>query len=155
MFETKVVSRPVLRTYLSVVLVHHHPYSFEARKETPLQKGLAAFGLSDEDFLKMDGADEFLSWCVGRRVPLILHGHKHLPRYVKDWITWSHGKKTEAREVTAVGCGTSMGAEGMPLSYNELEWSPAVRKWSTAFFSDPGLGTGFEEIYVALHSADR
>lgn len=153
LFETKLVKRPELRDYLSVALVHHHPYSFDARIETPLQKGLKAIGLSDEDFLKMDGAEDFLSWCAGRRVPLILHGHKHVPRHVKDRIKWTHGKESEWREVTAVGCGTSLGAEGMPLSYNVLEWSPRSQRWSAAFFSDPGLGTGFEETYVVLHSA--
>ncbi|HEX8162881.1 MAG TPA: metallophosphoesterase [Pyrinomonadaceae bacterium] len=153
LFETKLVKKPALKDYLSVALIHHHPYSFETRTETPLQKGLKAFGLSDENFLKMEGADEFLSWCVGRRVSLVLHGHKHIPRHVKDRIKWTHGKGADWREVTAVGCGTSLGAEGMPLSYNILEWSPASRKWSAAFFSDPGLGTGFEEIFVALHSA--
>jgi hypothetical protein len=133
-------------------LIHHHPYSFDARTETPLQRGLKAIGLSEENFLRMEGADEFLSWCVGRRVPLILHGHKHVPRHVKDRIEWKHGKEPEWREVTAVGCGTSLGAEGLPLSYNVLEWSPRSQKWSVAFFSDPGLGTGFEEAYVSLQS---
>lgn len=155
LFETKLISKPELREYLSVALIHHHPYSFETRTETPLQKGLHRVGLSDEHFLKMDGAEDFLSWCVGRRVPLILHGHKHVPRHVNDRITWTHGKEHESREVTAVGCGTSMGAEGMPLSYNELEWSPTARKWSATFYSDPGHGTGFEEIYVALHTNTR
>jgi len=153
LFETKLVARPTLKNYLSIALVHHHPYSFDTRTETLLQKGLQAIGLSDESFLKMEGADEFLRWCVGRRVPLVLHGHKHVSRYVKDQIKWSHGKRPDWREVTAVGCGTSLGAEGMPLSYNILEWSPASQKWSTAFFSDPGFGTGFEETYVALHLA--
>jgi calcineurin-like phosphoesterase family protein len=153
LFETKLVTKPALKNYLSVALVHHHPYSFDTRTETPLQKGLQAIGLSDESFLKMEGADEFLSWCVGRRVPLVLHGHKHVSRHVKDRIEWTHGKESDWREVTAVGCGTSLGAEGMPLSYNVLEWSPTSQKWSAAFFSDPGFGTGFEETYVALHSA--
>lgn len=154
MFETKLVSKPSLRDHLSIALIHHHPYSFHSATETPLQKKLAAVKLSEEKFLKMDGADEFLSWCVGRRIPLVLHGHKHVPRHVGDKREWKHGKESDWREVTAVGCGTSLGAEGMPLSYNVLEWSPSSRKWSPSFFSDPGSGTGFGEIYVALHSAD-
>lgn len=151
-FETKVVTRPELKSYLSVALVHHHPYSFETHTETPLQKSLHALGVSDETFLKMEGADEFLSWCAGRRVSLVLHGHKHVPRHVRDSIKWTHGKESEWREVTAIGCGTSLGAENMPLSYNVLEWSPKSQKWSASFFADPGIGTGFEETYVALHS---
>jgi hypothetical protein len=100
----------------------------------------------------MEGAADFLRWCAGRRIPLILHGHKHIQRHVSERIAWDHGRSPETREVTAVGCGTSLGAEGMPLSYNILEWSPKSQRWSTSFYRDPGLGTGFEEIYVALHS---
>ena len=98
--------------------------------------------------------EEFLSWCVGRRVPLVLHGHKHVARYKKALVEWKHGPAREWREVTAVGCGTSLGAEGRPLSYNVLEWLPSARKWSASFFSDPGLGAGFEEVYIALHGED-
>ncbi len=155
LFETKLVAKPALREYLSIALVHHHPYSFDTRTETPLQKGLKVIGFSDEQFLRMEGSEEFLSWCVGRRIPLVLHGHKHVPRHVRDRIKWSHGKEPEWRDVTAVGCGTSLGAEGMPLSYNVLEWSPRAGKWSAAFFSDPGIGTGFEETYVALHAISQ
>jgi len=154
-FETKVVKKPSLREYLPIALVHHHPYSFETRRETLLQKSLGAFNLSDESFLKMDNAEEFLAWCAGRRIPLILHGHKHVQRHVSDSIRWEHGRQNDYREVTAIGCGTSLGAENMALSYNILEWSPSIGKWSTSFFSDPGSGTGFEEIYVAMHSVER
>jgi Calcineurin-like phosphoesterase len=153
-FETKAGSRPVIRDYLSVVLTHHHPYSFRSASETLLQKAIKLAGMDEESFLRMDNADEFLRWCAGRRIPLVLHGHKHVARHVKDQIWWEQGLSREAREVTAVGCGTSLGAEGRPLSYNILEWSPSSRKWTVSFFSDPGLGTGFEEMYVAMHAAD-
>jgi hypothetical protein len=153
-FETKATSRPVIRDYLSVVLIHHHPYSFRSDSETLLQKAIKLAGMDEESFLRMDNAEEFLRWCVGRRIPLVLHGHKHVARHVKDRIWWEQGPSREAREVTAVGCGTSLGAEGSALSYNILEWSPSSRKWTVSFFSDPGLGTGFEEMYVAMHAAD-
>lgn len=151
LFETKAAAKAVLREHLSVALIHHHPYSFKAAAETRIQKALDAVGLDEERFLRMDDADQFLSWCVGRRIPLILHGHKHLARHVTDRIEWKNGKENVWRDVTAVGCGTSLGMEGLPLSYNILEWSPSTRKWSASFFADPGLGTGFEEQYVAVH----
>ena len=152
LFETKLAARPALSDYLPVALIHHHPYSFKTNAETLLQKGLKMLGLGEERFLRMEDADEFLQWCAGRRVRLVLHGHKHVARHVEDSIEWKHGTQAGYRSVTAVGCGTSLGAEGMPLSYNVLEWSPKTRKWSAAFFSDPGTGTGFDEEYVALHS---
>jgi len=154
-FEKKCVSNPQLREYLSVALVHHHPYSFDTRTETLLQKCLRKIGLCDETFLRFHGAEDFLRWCAGRRVPLILHGHKHVPRHVMDRIKFTNGIRPETREVIAVGCGTSLGAEGMPLSYNILEWSPKSRRWSTAFYADEGFGAGFEPIYVTLHSNPR
>lgn len=154
LFETKAVAKPELRRYLSIALIHHHPYSFKAKAETRVQKVLAAIGLSEERFLRMDDADRFLSWCVGRHVPLILHGHKHLPRHITERIEWTHGKDREWRDVTAVGCGTSLGIEGMPLSYNILEWSPSTQRWTASFYADPGFGTGFEEQLIALHSVE-
>jgi 3',5'-cyclic AMP phosphodiesterase CpdA len=151
--ETKAAGKIELRRYLSIALIHHHPYSFNVNAETPIQKSLKAVGLGDEAFLSMDESEDFLRWCAGRRVSLVMHGHKHVPRHVKQVIHWTHGKQSEWREITAVGCGSSLGAEGSPLSYNILEWWPASKHWSVTFFSDPGSGTGFEEIYVALHSA--
>ncbi len=155
MFEAKAVVRPDIRHYLSVALLHHHPYSFNAKTETRVQRVLKAFGLVDERFLRMDNAEEFLSWCVGRQVPLVLHGHKHVARYVSDQIKWAHGKRDVWRHVTAVGCGTSLGIEDLPLSYNILEWLPSSRRWVASFYADPGLGTGFEEQYVTLHTVEH
>jgi 3',5'-cyclic AMP phosphodiesterase CpdA len=88
LFETKAAAKPVIRDYLSIALIHHHPYSFKAKTETRIQKTLGAVGLDEEQFLRMDDADQFLSWCVGRRVPLILHGHKHVALHVTDTIEW-------------------------------------------------------------------
>ncbi len=77
-------------------------------------------GIGEEQFLQMDHADDFLQWCAGRRVRLILHGHKHVARHVEDSIEWTHGLHAGCRPVTAVGCGTSPGAEGMPLACNSV-----------------------------------
>jgi hypothetical protein len=153
LFETRLAARPALSGYLKVALVHHHPYPFRAKAETLIQKGLKVLGIDEERLLRLEDADEFLQWCAGRQVRLVLHGHKHRARHVEDAIQWMHGANAGRRPVTAVGCGTSLGAEGMPLSYNILEWSPKTRKWSAAFYSDPGTGTGFDEEYVAVHSA--
>ena len=152
LFETKCNAKPELRQYLAVALVHHHPYSFNSKAETLLQRGLELFGVKEESLLRMHEAENFINWCAGRRVPLVLHGHKHIPRYVEDRIQWTHGLSPQSRDVTAVGCGTSLGVEGYQLSYNVLEWSPSTKKWTASFFSDPGFGSGFEEIFVSVHS---
>jgi hypothetical protein len=167
-FETKAASSPSIRDYLPIALVHHHPYPFPCAGETLLQKLIKIPDLKEKLFVGMRNAEEFLSWCVGRRIPLVLHGHLHVARLVKDRIWWGHGQVKEAREITTVGCGTSLGAGGRPLSYNVLEWSPSTRNWTVSYFWDQGfgtgfekldaspeeIGTGFEEVYVAMHNAD-
>jgi predicted MPP superfamily phosphohydrolase len=155
LFEAKVVAKPRMREYLSVALIHHHPYSFDSAKESRVQKVLKTFGLHEESFLRMEDAEEFLTWCAGRNVPLVLHGHKHIQRHVSDSIKWDHGKSSSWRDVVAVGCGTSLGVEDYALSYNVLEWSPSTRKWTVSFFADPGFGTGFDEQYVRMHVVER
>ena len=165
-FETIAISKPQLRDYLQIALVHHHPYSFQTEPNTFLQYSQEFFGLREENFLRMDEADQFLRWCAGRPVPLILHGHKHVQRYVTNRIMLEPGKSREYREVTVVGCGTSLGVGRKPLSYNILEWIPSARKWSISLFSDSGPGAGFketpdpnpgtqfEETFVALHNSN-
>jgi len=129
-FETKAAKNKALRDYLPIALIHHHPFSFQGRAETQVQKALSSVGLSDERFLSLEDADTFINWCAGRKIPLILHGHTHIPRHVIGRVTWNNGSVSAERDLTAVGCGTTLGAEGLPLSYNLLEWDPVKRNWT-------------------------
>jgi hypothetical protein len=147
-FETIAVKNRDVRTYLPVALVHHHPFSFEVAQETLVQRFLSTFGWTDEKFLRMEDADGFVSWLARRKIPLVLHGHKHVQRHVHTQIR----VEAEYRYLTAVGCGTSLGAEGYPLSYNLLIWDPASRTWSASFFADPGDGSGFTRQCITMQS---
>lgn len=149
-FETKCAARPALRDYLAVALVHHHPFSFETESETFIQKGLERIGLNDEYFLRMENADQFLNWCAKRKISVILHGHKHIPRYVSKRINVTENDKRISRVVTAVGCGTSLGAENKPLSYDVLTWDSSSKRWAVSFYEDPGDGSGFARRYISL-----
>jgi hypothetical protein len=60
-------------------------------------------GITDEYFLKMDDAESFLGWCANRNISLILHGHKHVPRYREELVRRTDGNSTL---ITTVGCGT-------------------------------------------------
>jgi hypothetical protein len=100
----------------------------------------------------MDDADDFLRWCARRNVSLIMHGHKHLPRHVERAIECGEGQR--ARRITAVGFGTSLGAEGYPLTYNVLTWDERSQRCAATFYEDPGDGSGFARRYVALHVAE-
>ncbi len=149
-FDTRCVQSPGLNNYLKVALVHHHPFSFETSVETIIQRGLRWLGLNDERFLRFDEAERFLTWCALREIPLVLHGHKHVQRHVKHWV--GNGKGG-GLEITAVGCGTSLGAESQPLSYNVITWDPVSRQWAASFFSDPGDGSGFTRQYISARTA--
>jgi hypothetical protein len=45
-----------------------------------------------------------------------------------------------AFDVTAIGCGSSLGAEGSPLSYVVHNWDERSRRWSTTFFESRNGG---------------
>jgi hypothetical protein len=93
-------------------------------------------------------AERFVNWCAARDVPLVMHGHKHVPRHI---VGWGEARPGVSREVTAVGCGTTLGVEGRPLSYNILSWQPHTRKWVAEFFSD-SAGGGFLPDYTVVHT---
>lgn len=129
--------RPEIRDYLTVALVHHHPYSFETTPSTVYQRVLAAFGASDEQLMRLKDADEYVSWCARWGVSVILHGHKHKPRYEVRTIVPEGGV---AHELPAVGCGSSLGAEGSPMSYVILTWKDEQKRWSATFYESRGGG---------------
>lgn len=139
LFDTQAVKNPKIREYLPVALVHHHPYTFETKPETLIQRLLGKLGLSDETFLRMVDAEKLIEWLAKRRVPLLLHGHKHVQRHHYEHVDVGG----TAYMVTSIGCGASLGAEGYPLTYNIVTWDPAARSWTASFFADPGDGSGF------------
>jgi predicted phosphodiesterase len=149
-FDKLALARREIKDYLRVALIHHHPFSFETAKETVVSRLLEKIHITDEFFLRMDDAQSFLEWCANRGVGLILHGHKHVPRFRKEEIRLNNGR---VQDLTTVGCGTSLGAEGRPLSYNILEWDSNERRWSVSYFMDPGDGSGFVQQYLSVQNA--
>lgn len=145
-FDKLSLQRPEIKEYLRVALIHHHPFSFETPKETLVSRMLEKINITDELLLRMDDAESFLAWCANRGVGLVLHGHKHVARYRQEWIRRQDGTQ---HLITAVGCGTTLGAEGKPLSYNLLAWDPNLRKWNVTYFMEPGDGSGFVSEYLS------
>lgn len=138
-------SRPELKGYLPIVLVHHHPFSFDVQPETWVQRALCMFGLREETFLEMVDADDLHRWCLDWNIKTILHGHKHKARYVEREITTDSNRML----LTAIGCGSSLGAEGSPVSYNMLEWDPGKNRWISSFFESVN-GGAFRETVAAV-----
>jgi len=128
--------------YIRVALVHHHPFSTEADEE----ETLPFLGLKEEPFLRMDNGEQLVTWCARRNVPLVLHGHKHRPRFIRKAVD----VQGEQRLVHAIGCGSSFGIEGKPLSFNWITWQPSTRSWTVSYFADPGDGSGFVERRLAV-----
>ena len=155
LFETRSAVKPALRDYLSIALIHHHPFSFETPPETILARGLEVLGITDEHFLRLEDADSFLKWCAARNIPLVLHGHKHVQKYYKAGIAYDDDQPWLRREVAAVGCGSSLGVDNVSLSYNIVAWDPATKRWGVTFFADPGDGSGFTRRRVAIQTMDE
>ncbi len=124
-------------SFMRIALTHHHPFS-RSEDETDVVPFL---GLKEERWLRMNNGEQLVKWCAGNRIPLILHGHKHHPRFIGQEIE-SDGRLVTVR---AVGCGSTLGAEGKPLSYNWLTWQSQSNQWAVSYFADPGDGSGFKE----------
>ena len=121
--------------YLTVAVIHHHPFTFETTPATWYQRALASMRLSGgEATLKMDDADAFVEWCARWRVSAILHGHKHVPRYESRVVI---PEAVAPQEVTAIGCGSTLGAEGSPLSYCLLSWEPSTGRLVRQLLREP------------------
>lgn len=131
--------------YLRVALLHHHPYPYlgDHQREQPIIDPRNWKG--HEKFVGMDEGDDFLSWCAGRGVSLILHGHKHRPRLVVEDLPSIDGRK---QMICTAGCGTSLGANGSPLSYNIVEWNPDSQRWTVDFRQSRADGRGFQSLYM-------
>jgi len=139
---TELRRRESCADYIRVALVHHHPFS---TRDDEIDT-LPFLGIREERFLRMENGDHLVRWCGSNGVPLILHGHKHRPRFIGQEI------EIEGRTclVRAVGCGSSFGIEGKPLSFNWITWQPTTKQWTVSFFADPGDGSGFQEKRLAI-----
>ena len=148
--EEAIAQNSNVSDYLQIALIHHHPFSFDLKAETWIQKFLAPFG-GEERVLKMVESEKFIQWCARRKVSLILHGHKHAQRHVDKIVKINERGNEHTRHIVSVGCGTSLGAEAKPLTYNILTWSPKARQWSVAFYESLPDASGFEQQMITIH----
>ncbi len=146
-FNTCVLENPKIDEYFRVVLIHHHPFSFETDQESIIQRALKVFGHSDERFLAMTNSELLIKWCANMRVSLILHGHKHVQRHFVSEVVNKFG---DTIPLHAVGCGTSLGAENYPLTYNTVAYNDETKNFSVTFYEDDRTGGGFVPVKIAL-----
>lgn len=112
---------PSLRDWLRIALVHHHPFEFKAAAEGMTARLLKAFHIPEGKLVDMNESERFVRWCADRGVHLILHGHRHVQRKITKAVPVPVLSGTDLVPVTAVGCGTSLGAEGIDKSYNLIQ----------------------------------
>lgn len=150
--KTKFVNKcqldPKLRTYSRIALIHHHLFPLNLKTGNFSQQVIKTIKSSiSQKFVKMVEAKEFLSWCAGNEIPLVLHGHEHL-----QW-TDSEDIQTDAGtyNVKTVACGTSLGVGKSPLTYNILTWNDVSQSWKEAPFEEKGDGSGFKQLNVRIN----
>lgn len=143
--DDEIHRRKQVRDYFNIALVHHHPVNYSSQPTALYERILARFG-GDDRFIAFDESEDFLKWCVGREVGLVLHGHKHVPHLATVQPT-----RGDDGDVTVVGCGSSVGAEGKPMCYDVVTIEPNTKRWSVSFYQDErGDGSGFALQNVAL-----
>jgi hypothetical protein len=149
-FESKAQIDPGIRNMLKVALIHHHPFSWVDPDGGFLRR---RYKKIEEKLLILKNPENFLIWCADMGISIILHGHKHEPRHVEkhfDYVdAWGEMRSTI---ICSIGCGTSLAAEGYPMSYNVLVWDAARRKWAVSFWEDGGNGV-FKPMFVKVESA--
>lgn len=145
MHDDEIYRRKRVRDYFNIALVHHHPVNYGSQPTALYERILARIGAADR-FISFEESEAFLKWCVGRQVGLVLHGHKHVPHLATVQPT-----RGDDGEVTVVGCGSSVGAEGKPMCYDVVTIEPDTKRWSVSFYQDErGDGSGFALQNVAL-----
>lgn len=146
-YETRATAGSACGNWLKVALLHHHPFSFPS-DHRGIWRLFEKVGVEQEDFLRMEDGESFVEWCAHRGVTLLLHGHKHVPCHTSSGVTVG----SQWRRVDAVGCGSSTGAGGFPLSMNLLTWSG--ESWAARFLVDPGDGRGFGDQLISIRHAE-
>ena len=147
-YTTKNNRNVSLASYLSIGLLHHHPFSFTEGTSTEIQK---LYKYNEEKLLALSNPEIFHDWCARKKISLLMHGHKHVPRRIQKEITFKEELLDELENFTieAIGCGTSLGAEEYPLSYNVLIWDPISQMWAITFWQDAGQGI-FNRQFVKI-----
>lgn len=141
-------SRNDIRHYNKIALIHHHPFAFTYDTKSFIKK--AKIYIHDKT-LELKNADEIISWCNDMNITLILHGHKHLQRYVECKINSEHGSFA----IDALGCGTSTGTKNNLLSYNLIAINNRSKKHNYSFFRGKNNGSGFYPEYLKIHRESR
>ncbi|UGX89802.1 metallophosphoesterase (plasmid) [Bradyrhizobium barranii subsp. barranii] len=142
-YEAEERERDDVSKFFRIALVHHHPLKYGAAPAALYERLIAKLARNDDVFTEFENADEFLRWCARREIPLVLHGHKHVPHVARTSV--------ESQEITVIGCGSTTGVDGRPMCYDIVTFDPTSKRSSVKFFFDPYSDGGkFELQSVAI-----
>ena len=89
--------REKAESFVLAGMLHHHPIPVD-RPAWYRQDWFERFlGKAFEKTDALENSEQFLAWLRARRIGLVLHGHKHIPR-----VDMHH-------DMMVVGCGSSVG----------------------------------------------
>jgi hypothetical protein len=89
--------REKAETFVLAGLLHHHPIPVKRPDWYHQAWFERVTGRAFEQTEALEDSQQFMAWLQGRRIGLVLHGHKHIPR-----VDTHDG-------ITVVGCGSTVG----------------------------------------------
>jgi predicted phosphodiesterase len=136
-YQIKRQYAPDIANYFKIALIHHHPFPFEGKRNL-LQSLWSKLTLDDDIYLRLERSEEFVDWCQKMGVQIVLHGHKHIPKwFIRDGMN----------RISAVGCGSTAGIDG-DLSYVMVAVDSVSKRFSASFYRGAKDGTGFEPMFM-------
>ncbi len=123
---------------LRVGVIHHHPLPVATPDWQFRPWYEKVFGRLHAPTVAMENGHELLDYCRNAKIGVLLHGHKHIPRYSKQ------------DGVLVVGCGSAVGkiptVDRRPyMSMNVITIDPAKRNFMVCFRADR-TSAGFEDV---------
>lgn len=133
--------------YHCVAMLHHHPIPIE---EPDWYRGNLFRRNTNasiyEERLQLRDSDDFIRWVTKNKISMVLHGHRHIPNYNKEY-----------NNIHIVGCGSSTGcvknntAGKTYLSYNILKYNLNKQKFTTCVMKfEDVLGKGTKDLLTIV-----
>lgn len=128
---------PRIKNYKKIALVHHHPFKFTTKPTNFIKRIYLSM---EEQTLKFTNADSFIQWCSDMGIFIILHGHKHMQRFVECTI--------DKNKIFSLGCGTSTAIKKNHFTYNLINLDETMDKYSFSCYASKPSGSGFSPQLV-------
>jgi predicted MPP superfamily phosphohydrolase len=98
-FGDEIDSKKDWQDYTLISLLHHHPLSVPTPSWYAKNFYERIFKGTFKKTLELKDAKEFIDFTESRDFAMVLHGHKHIPRYTN----------TNSKKIPVIGCGSTSG----------------------------------------------